>query len=71
MRVRARVCVCVCVRVFLLAYMYKNLHQLCVDTGYSLVDLSGGMDDWDSRRKKHELKKSVLSARLDDDDTYI
>ena len=26
-------------------------HQLCAETGYSLEDLSGAMDDWDEWRE--------------------
>ena len=40
------------------------LHQLCVDTGCSLEDLPGVMDDRDGWR---ESGKSILLAWLDDD----
>ena len=42
------------------------LHQLYVDTGCSLEDLPGAMDDKDKWRKK-ESRKSMVSVQLDDD----
>ena len=41
--------------------------QFCADTGCNLEDLLGAIDGWDGWADR-ELGKSVLSARLDDDD---
>ena len=42
-------------------------HQLCTDTGCSLENQPGAMDDRTRRREK-ESGKSVLAGWLDDDD---
>ena len=44
------------------------LHQLCADTGCSLEDLSGEMDDRDGWKESEKSGKSVRSARLDDEE---
>ena len=41
------------------------LQQLCVDSGCSLEDLPGMMDDWDIWK---ESGKSVLATKFDEDD---
>ena len=43
------------------------LQQLCVDTGYSLEDLTGVTDDRGKWRER-ESRKSLLAAWLDDND---
>ena len=45
----------------------KDIDQLCADTRCSLEDLPGMIDDWDGWQER-ELRKSVLSGQLDDDD---
>ena len=40
----------------------RLIHQLCVDTGYSLQDQPGAMHDKDDG--KRASRNSVLSARL-------
>ena len=46
------------------------LHRICSDTGSSLEDLPGAMDDRNGGGKR-ESGKSMLSAKPDDDDTII
>ena len=43
--------------------------QICTNTGCNLEDLLGAMDDRDEWRER-ESRKSVLAARLDDNDDY-
>ena len=49
------------------------LQQLCADTGWSLRDLLGAMDDRieRERERKRESEKSVQPVRLDNDYIYI
>ena len=52
----------------------KNLHHLCGNTRCSLEDLRGAMNDrdgWRERERKKESGKSVLSARLNDEDDEV
>ena len=42
-------------------------HQLCADTGCTLENLLGAMDDRDGWGGRRESGKSVQFARLDDD----
>ena len=49
------------------------LQLLCTDTGRSLEDLLGAMDDWDEwrereRERERESGKFMQAAQLDDDD---
>ena len=53
--------------------MKTYLHQLCVGAGCSLEDLPGAMNDRDGwrereRERERELRKSALSAQINDDD---
>ena len=54
-----------CASVGQLARTYLN--QLCADTGSSLENLPGAMNDGD-RWRERESGKSVLTVQLDDDD---
>ena len=47
-------------------FVLADQQELCADTGCSLADLPGVMDDKDGWKKK--VEESMLSARLDDDD---
>ena len=44
------------------------LQQLCADTGCSLEDLPGMMEE---REKEREFGKSMLATQLDNDDVEI
>ena len=40
----------------------KDLHQLCMDTGCSVENLSRAMDDWDGWRESERVKELHVTS---------